>query len=113
MKFDSCFCASGFSLLARDKKHAFKHSLRQIFTKMWRYVVRNQRDNQERRPTSTTAAETSTQVRDESPSLSSSTDSTRIQQHQQETHGEEDAQDTEQQAEEINDNELQTVETQQ
>ena len=88
-----------------------EHSLRQVLTKMWRYVVRNQRDNQERRPTSTTAAETSTQVRDESPSLSSST---RIQQCQQDTHGDEGAQNTEQQLKEINVNaELRTAETQQ
>jgi hypothetical protein len=51
-----------------------EHSLRQVFTKMWRYVVRNQQDNQERRPTSTKAAETCAQVRDKTTSLSSSTD---------------------------------------
>ena len=111
MKFDWCFYACGFSLLARDKRHVLEHSLRQVLTKMWRYVVRNQRDNQERRPTSTTATETSTQVCDESPSLSSST---RIQQRQQDTHGDEGAQNTEQQPKEINVNaELRTAETQQ
>ncbi|CAB4024033.1 Hypothetical predicted protein [Paramuricea clavata] len=93
------------------KKHTLEHSL-QVFTKMWRYVVRSQQDNQERRPTSTTAAETCAQVCDESTSLSSSTNSTPIQQCQQLMHGDEGAQDTEQQPNEIND-ELQTAEMQQ
>ena len=57
-----------------------EHSLRQVLTKMWRYLVRNQR------PTSSTAGETSTQDRDESPTVEQETHGNEDAQKQQETH---------------------------
>ena len=57
-----------------------EHSLRQVLTKMWRYLARNQR------PTSSKAGDTSTQDRDESPSVKQEMHANEDAQEQQQTH---------------------------